>query len=85
MNSNSAVTTGAIAVSAGMLASIIVWLAGLAHVSMPPEVSGALAALILWAAHGINERISAPRVPPPANPSAVHMIRQTPTETAADK
>ena len=57
-------TTGAIAVSAGMIASIIAWLAGLAHLSMPPEVSGAIAALVLWGAHVIAAEINHARVAP---------------------
>ena len=62
MNS-SPVITGAVAVSTGMIASIVQWLAGLAHLSMPPEVSGAIAALVLWAAHMISTFIEVERAP----------------------
>ena len=57
-------TTGAVAVSAAMIASIVQWLAGLAHLSMPPEVSGAIAALVLWAAHVISAEINHARGAP---------------------
>ena len=57
-------TTGAVAVSAAMIASIVQWLAGLAHLSMPPEVSGAIAALVLWAAHVIAAEINHARGAP---------------------
>ena len=63
MNS-SPITTGAVAVSTGMIASIVQWLASLAHLSMPPEVSGAIAALVLWAAHVISAEINHARGAP---------------------
>ena len=63
MNS-SPITTGAVAVSTGMIASIVQWLASLAHLSMPPEVSGAIAALVLWAAHVIAAEITHARGAP---------------------
>ena len=63
MNS-SPVTTGAVAVSAAMIASIVQWLAGIMHLTMPPEVSGAIAALVLWAAHVIAAEINHARVAP---------------------
>lgn len=65
---NSPTTTGGIAVTAGMIASIVAWLAGLAHVSMPAEVSGAIAALILWAAHVIAAEIGHANKPVSAEP-----------------
>ena len=63
MNS-SPVITGAVAVSTGMIASIVQWLAGIMHLTMPPEVSGAIAALVLWAAHVIAAEINHARVAP---------------------
>jgi hypothetical protein len=47
-----------------MIASIVQWLASLAHLSMPPEVSGAIAALVLWAAHVIAAEINHARGAP---------------------
>ena len=61
---SSPTTTGAVAVSAAMIAAIVQWLAGLAHLSMPPEVSGAIAALVLWAAHVIAAEIKHARGAP---------------------
>ncbi|MHB8571179.1 MAG: hypothetical protein ACYC97_13420 [Metallibacterium sp.] len=64
---NAATTTGAVAVSAAMLASIITWLAGLAHVAMPEQVAGALAALILYGGHTLSAWLSGhPIESPPA-------------------
>ena len=63
MNS-SPITTGAVAVSTGMIASIVQWLASLAHLSMPPEVAGAIAAVILWGAHVISAEIAHARAEP---------------------
>ena len=56
--------TGAVAVSTGMIASIVSWLAAILHLSMPPEVSGAIAALVLWAAHVIAAEINHARGAP---------------------
>jgi len=55
---NTPTTTGAVAISSAMIASIISWLAGLFHISMPEQVAGAIAALILYAAHTISSGLS---------------------------
>lgn len=52
-------TTGAVAVSAAMVSSIISWLAGLAHLQMPDQVAGAIAAILLWAVHVLSVSLSA--------------------------
>ena len=56
--------TGAVAVSTGMIASIVSWLAAILHLSMPPEGAGAIAAVILWGAHVISAEIAHARAEP---------------------
>jgi hypothetical protein len=66
---NGSTTTGAVAVSATMIASIISWLAGLAHVSMPEQVAGAIAAIILWGVHALSEVLRKPKDQQKDNPA----------------
>jgi len=77
---NSPVTTGAVAVTAGMIASIIAWLAGLAHLNMPAEVSGAIAAIVLYGAHVVGQRMAPKQT---VVSSAIPVVH--PTEGLADK
>lgn len=82
MNSNSAVATGAAAISGAMLGGVIVWLCSVIHVEAPPsDVAGTIGAVLLCSGHAVVNWLSVRF--PPASPVVIARTIVAPAAPAA--